>query len=56
MTGGLIGGMIGALAAHFAMNPAGLDYLPGVVPDVLEGAVGGGLLGVAAAFLMKKKT
>ena len=56
MTGGLLGGLIGALAVHFAMNPAGADYLPGIPADFLEGAVGGTVLGAAAAFLMKKKT
>ena len=56
MTGGLLGGMIGALAAHFAMNPAGADYLPGIGADILEGAVGGAALGAVGAFMMKKKT
>lgn len=56
MTGGLLGGMIGALAAHFAMNPAGADFLPGIPADLLEGTVGGAVLGFAASFLMKKKT
>ena len=56
MTGGLLGGMIGALAVHFAMNPAGADFLPGIPADLLEGAVGGAVLGVVAAFAMKKKT
>ncbi|HPF21844.1 MAG: hypothetical protein R3C08_01305 [Hyphomonas sp.] len=56
MTGGLLGGMIGALAAHFAMNPAGADFLPGMAADILEGAAGGAVLGMVAAFLMKPKT
>lgn len=55
MTGGLLGGEIGALAAHFAMNPAGADYLPGVFADLAEGAIGGAVLGLVASFLMKKK-
>ena len=55
-TGGLLGGEIGALAAHFAMNPAGADYLPGILADLAEGAIGGAVLGLAAGLLMRKKT
>ncbi|MEZ5947020.1 MAG: hypothetical protein R3C13_02755 [Hyphomonas sp.] len=61
MTGALLGGMIGGLAAHFGLAEAGLDAaaLTGMalrcLRSLLEGAAGGAALGWAAGFLMKPK-
>jgi len=56
MTGGLLGGMIGAMAAHFTLYPSGEQALPGLLVATLQGAAGGAALGLAAGFMMKKKT
>ncbi|MEZ6002476.1 hypothetical protein [Hyphomonas sp.] len=56
MTGGLLGGMIGAMAVHFYLYPASEGDLPGGFLAVLQGAVGGAVVGLAGGLMMRKKT
>ena len=58
-TGGLLGGIIGGVGAHFGADAAGVGNLLGDgimahIQDLLEGGVGGGILGVIAGMVMKK--
>ncbi|MEZ5997619.1 MAG: hypothetical protein R3B98_02875 [Hyphomonas sp.] len=63
-TGGLLGGIVGGLAAHYGLDAAGINVLGNangptdmmnIVNNLLEGGVGGGVLGLVAGMLMKKK-
>ncbi len=64
-TGGLVGGLIGGLAAHYGLDAAGITVLGdpaasatslmNIVNNLLEGGVGGGVLGLVAGAMMKKK-
>ncbi len=64
-TGGLLGGIIGGLAAHFGLDAAGIQVLGdaaasstapmNIINSLLEGGVGGGVLGIVAGMLMKSK-
>ena len=65
-TGGLLGGIVGGLAAHYGLGAAGINVLGdpaagatnvmNIVNNLLEGGVGGGVLGVIAGMLMKAKS
>ena len=64
-TGGIVGGIIGGLGAHFGLDAAGVQVLGDVaagatspmniINSLLEGGVGGGVLGVIAGMVMKSK-
>lgn len=59
-TGGLLGGVIGGIGAHFGADAAGVGNLLGGgamvhIQNLLEGGVGGGILGVIAGMVMKSK-
>ena len=64
-TGGLLGGIIGGLAAHYGLDAANIQVLGdaaasatapmNIVNSLLEGGVGGGVLGVIAGMVMKPK-
>lgn len=64
-TGGLVGGIIGGLAAHFGLDAANIQVLGdasasatapmNIVNSLLEGGVGGGVLGIVAGMLTKPK-
>ena len=56
MTGGLLGGMIGAMAVFFYLHPVSEGGSPGLLMALLEGASGGAVLGLAGGFMMRKKT
>ena len=56
MTGGLMGGMIGAMALRFYLYPVSETATPGLVESVLLGAAGGAVLGLAGGFMMRKKS
>lgn len=61
--GGIVGGLIGGLGAHFGLDAAGMEPLLGagtsatnpmnMLNSVLEGGVGGGVLGIVSGLLMK---
>ena len=65
-TGGLLGGIIGGLAAHYGLDAANVNVLGdpaagatdimNIVNNFLEGGVGGGILGTLAGMLMKNKS
>ena len=64
-TGGIVGGIIGGLGAHFGLDAAGVQVLGdaaagatspmNIINSLLEGGVGGGVLGVIAGMVMKAK-
>ena len=64
-TGGIVGGIIGGIGAHFGLDAAGVQVLGDVaagatspmniINSLLEGGVGGGVLGVIAGMVMKSK-
>jgi hypothetical protein len=64
-TGGIVGGIIGGLGAHIGLDAAGIQVLGdaaagatspmNIVNSLLEGGVGGGVLGVIAGMVMKNK-
>ena len=64
-TGGLLGGIVGGIAAHFGLDAASIQVLGdaaagatspmNILNSLLEGGVGGGLVGVLAGLLMKPK-
>tara|TARA_R110000782_G_scaffold21964_3_gene58617 strand:+ start:1651 stop:1935 length:285 start_codon:yes stop_codon:yes gene_type:complete len=64
-TGGIVGGIIGGLGAHFGLDAASIQVLGdaaagatspmNIVNSLLEGGVGGGVLGVIAGMVMKSK-
>ena len=61
-----VGGIVGGLAAHYGLGAAGINVLGdpaagatnvmNIVNNLLEGGVGGGVLGVIAGMLMKAKS
>jgi hypothetical protein len=65
MSGGLLGGVLGGVAAHFGLEAANVQALGNaalgatdpvnMLNSVLEGGVGGGVLGTIAGMVMKKK-
>ena len=60
-TGGLLGGVIGGIGAHYGADAAGIGNLLGSgimshSQDLLEGGVGGGILGVVAGMVMKSNS
>tara|TARA_R110000772_G_scaffold107266_2_gene209530 strand:- start:435 stop:719 length:285 start_codon:yes stop_codon:yes gene_type:complete len=64
-TGGIVGGIIGGIGAHFGLDAAGVQVLGDVaagatspmniINSLLEGGVGGGVLGVIAGMVMKNR-
>ncbi|KCZ54835.1 hypothetical protein HY29_12990 [Hyphomonas beringensis] len=64
-TGGLLGGIIGGLAAHYGLDAANIQVLGdgadsvlapiNVINNLLEGALGGGILGLLGGVLMRPK-
>ena len=60
-TVGILGGVLGGVGAHYGADAAGIGPLLGSEPalvhlqNFLEGAAGGGLLGVVAGILLKKR-
>ncbi|MCA8901342.1 MAG: hypothetical protein KDA53_08825 [Hyphomonas sp.] len=64
-TGGLLGGIVGGLAAHYGLDAADIHVLGNsaagatdvmnIVNSLLEGGVGGGVLGLIGGMLMKKR-
>ena len=64
-TGGILGGIIGGIAAHYGLDAANVQVLGdaaagatapmNIVNSLLEGGVGGGLLGLIAGMLVKQK-
>ena len=62
--GGILGGIIGALAAHYGMGAAGIQLLGSgdnpaatmnVINSLLEGGIGGGVMGIILGMLMKRR-
>ena len=43
------------MAVHFAIYPATEEALPGALAALIQGALGGGVLGLAGGFMMRKK-
>ncbi len=64
-TGGLLGGIVGGIGAHFGLDAASIQVLGdpaasatslmNIVNSLLEGGVGGGIVGILAGLLMKPK-
>ncbi len=64
-TGGLLGGIVGGIGAHFGLDAAGIQVLGdaaasstspmNIINTLLEGGVGGGIVGVLAGLVMKPK-
>lgn len=60
-TVGIVGGILGGVGAHYGADAAGIGPLLGSAPammhvqNFLEGAIGGGLLGVIAGVVLKKR-
>ena len=65
-TGGLIGGIVGGIGAHYGLDAANIQVLGDVtasatspmniINTLLEGGVGGGIVGVLAGLLTKPKS
>ncbi len=59
-TMGVFGGILGGIGAHYGADAASLGQLLGSSPvmahlqDFLEGAIGGGILGMLGGALLKK--
>ncbi|MEQ9435150.1 hypothetical protein [Hyphomonas sp.] len=64
-TGGIIGGILGGIAAHYGLDAANVQVLGdaaagatspmNIINSLLEGGVGGGVVGLIAGMLMKSK-
>lgn len=60
-TMGVIGGILGGVAAHYGTDAASMGQLLGSSPmmvhlqNFLEGGIGGGILGLLAGALLKKR-
>ncbi|MFN4024531.1 MAG: hypothetical protein ACK4MQ_06855 [Hyphomonas sp.] len=60
-TAGILGGILGGVGAHYGADAAGIGPLFGSDPalmhlqNFLEGAAGGGLLGLMAGAVLKKR-
>lgn len=64
-TGGLLGGVVGGIAAHYGLDAANIQVLGdaaasatapmNIVNTLLEGGVGGGIVGILGGVLMKSK-
>ncbi|MBO6583241.1 MAG: hypothetical protein JJ954_09830 [Hyphomonas sp.] len=64
-TGGLIGGIIGGIGAHYGLDAANIQVLGdaaasstspmNIINTLLEGGVGGGIVGILAGLVMKPK-
>lgn len=60
-TMGVVGGILGGIGAHYGADAAGVGLLFGSSPimihlqNFLEGGVGGGILGLLAGVLLKKR-
>ena len=64
-TGGIIGGILGGIGAHYGLDAANVQVLGdaaagatspmNIINSLLEGGVGGGVVGVVAGLLMKSK-
>ncbi len=58
---GIVGGILGGVGAHYGADAAGIGALLGSDPvmmhvqNFLEGAVGGGLLGLIGGAVLKKR-
>lgn len=60
-TQGLVGGLLGGVAAHFGADAAGIQGLlgnsmvMGAIQSLLQGGVGGGVLGLIAGKVLGNK-
>ena len=64
-TGGLLGGVVGGIAAQYGLDAANIQVLGdaaasatapmNIVNTLLEGGVGGGIVGILGGVLMKSK-
>jgi hypothetical protein len=63
--GGIIGGIIGGIGAYYGLDAAGIQVLGdatsgatapmNIVNSLLEGGVGGGVIGVIGGMIMKSR-
>lgn len=58
---GVVGGILGGVAAHYGADAAGIGPLLGTsstmmaIQNFLEGGIGGGILGLLASIVLRKR-